>query len=196
MVGWYIKELCDPELLGKYGLESEDPETLRKNRRSGTRTCPQKQGKTHQIPKIQVFHKKKRSIQGGPYDPYESGVVTLLVGLITPLTTSRGPPSRALRINDVIPLFLSCFLFMFVDFSGFPENSPGFASSNKNMIQKKMCSKKLPRYGYGCHPKSIESFFAVLGVEAPNLWDYRLEWLGISKNMVKRCPKMMFWKKR
>lgn len=143
MVGWYIKELCDPELLGKYGLESEDPETLRKNRRSGTRTCPQKQGKTHQIPKIQVFHKKKRSIQGGPYDPYESGVVTLLVGLITPLTTSRGPPSRALRINDVIPLFLSCFLFMFVDFSGFPENSPGFASSNKNMIQKKNVLKKV-----------------------------------------------------
>lgn len=30
MVGWYIKELCDPELLGKYGLESEDRETLPK----------------------------------------------------------------------------------------------------------------------------------------------------------------------
>lgn len=56
-----------------------------------------------------------------------------------------------------------------------------------------MCSKKLPRCGYGCHPKSIESFFAVLGVEAPNLWDYRLEWLGISKNMVEKILGALIW---
>ena len=78
------------------------------------------------------------------YDPYESGVVTLLFGLITPLTTSIQAHLLGPSVSThVIPVFLSCFVFIFVDFSGFPENSPGFVSSIKNMIQQKNVLKKV-----------------------------------------------------
>lgn len=163
--------------------------------------------KTHQISKVskckgsqnsrcsqKTIHTRWASTTSKwSYDPYESGVVTLLFGLITLLITSRGPPSRALRINDVIPVFLSCFFFIFVDFSGFPENSPGFVSSIKNMIQQKKCAQKsCPGVDMDAIPSPLSRSLQCLvwkpqgiitdNTTAPNLWDYRLEWLGISRN--------------
>ena len=79
-MGWYIKELCDPELLGKYGLESEDRETLPKKREEVELEHVPKSKKKHKkdlqsvkmsrVPKNSSFFTKKKN------DPYKVGVCT------------------------------------------------------------------------------------------------------------------------
>ena len=98
--------------------------------------------KMWRFPKFKCFTKKTihtrwaSTTSKWSYDPYESGVVTLLVGLITPLTTSRGPPSRALRINSCHPRVSFVFVLHFCWFFGFcgPKTAPpGFVSTTKRL---------------------------------------------------------------
>ena len=76
-VGWYIKELCDPELLGKYGLESEDRETLPKKREELELEHVPKRKKKHKkdLPKCQnVKGPQKFKFFTKKNDPYKVGL--------------------------------------------------------------------------------------------------------------------------